>query len=56
MKYAIGRYVAEIRAGTYGQEKPKARKASAPDRKSKKKVESVRRIPKRAAFKKRKSR
>ena len=56
LKYAIGRYVAEIRAGTYGQEKLKARKASAPDRKSKKKVESVRRIPKRAAFKKRKSR
>ena len=56
LKYAIGRYVAEIRAGTYGQDKPKARKAAGPDRKTKKKVQSVRRIPKRAAFKKRKSR
>jgi GTPase len=56
LKYALGRRVAEIRAGTYVQGKPAARKKAAVDRKTKKKAESVRRIPKRAAFKKRKSR
>ena len=56
LKYGIGRRVAEIRAGTYVQEKPKARKKVGTDRRTKKKAQSVRRIPKRAAFKKRKSR
>ncbi|PYP91033.1 MAG: GTPase ObgE [Candidatus Angelobacter sp. Gp1-AA117] len=56
LKYGMGKRVAEIRAGTYVQEKPKARRKSGTDRKTKKKAQSVRRIPKRAAFKKRKSR
>lgn len=54
LKYAMGRLVAEIRAGTYTQTKPVRKKAVSP-RKAKK-VQSVRRIPKRAAFKKRKNR
>ena len=54
LKYAMGRLVAEIREGTYAMKRPVARKASSP-RKARKKVQSVRRIPKRAAFKKRKS-
>ena len=56
LKYGIGKLVAEIRAGTYVQEKPRPRKKSATERKTKKKAQSARRIPKRAAFKKRKSR
>src|SRR5437588_2303731 len=55
LKYAIGKRVAEIRAGTYRQERPVSRKKTVSPGKAKK-VESVRRIPKRAAFKKRKSR
>jgi GTPase len=55
LKYAIGRRVVEIRTGSYVPAKPVARKKAASARKEKKKVESVRRIPKRAAFKKRKS-
>ena len=54
LKYAMGRNVAEIRAGTYHQEKPAPRRKVGSPRKAKK-VQSVRRIPKRAAFKKRKS-
>jgi GTP-binding protein len=56
LKYALGRRVAEIRAGIYAQGAPKARKKAASTRKAKKKAESVKRIPKRAAFKKRQSR
>src|SRR5215470_5125612 len=55
LKYAVGRAVAQIRAGTYSQEQPKARTKTVSPRKAKK-VQSVRRIPKRAAFKKRKTR
>ena len=55
LKYAVGRAVAQIRAGTYSQEQTKARTKTVSPRKAKK-VQSVRRIPKRAAFKKRKSR
>ena len=55
LKYAMGRLVAEIRAGTYTQERPAARKKTVSPRKAKK-VQSVRRIPKRAAFKRRKNR
>jgi len=55
LKYAVGRAVEQIRAGTYSQEQPKARTKAVSPRKAKK-VQSVRRIPKRAAFKKRKSR
>jgi GTP-binding protein len=52
LKYALGRRVAEIRAGKYRVAKPAVRKKVAPPRKA----ASARRIPKRAAFKKRKSR
>jgi GTP-binding protein len=52
LKYGLGKRVAEIRAGTYVQRKPPRKKAAAP----RKKPQSARRIPKRAAFKKRKSR
>lgn len=57
LKYALGKRVAGIRAG---KEKPKPRRA-APRRKAvsprkARKAQSVKRIPKRAAFKKRKSR
>ncbi len=53
LKYALGKRVAEIRAGTYKPSQPK--KAASP-RKTKKKAVGVKRIPKRAAFKKRQSR
>lgn len=55
LKYSMGRIVAEIRAGTYVASKPSPRRKAASPRKLKKKAESVRRIPKRTAFKKRKS-
>ncbi|HEY6347822.1 MAG TPA: GTPase ObgE [Candidatus Angelobacter sp.] len=54
LKYAMGRGVAEIRAGTYGQEKTAARRKTISPRKAKR-AQSARRIPKRAAFKGRKS-
>jgi GTPase involved in cell partitioning and DNA repair len=54
LKYGLGKRVAEIRAGTYTERKPARRKSASP-RKARK-AESTRRIPKRAAFKKRKSR
>ncbi|HKW74669.1 MAG TPA: GTPase, partial [Terriglobales bacterium] len=53
LKYALGRRVAEIRAGTYEPANAARRKSTSP-RKARK-PQSVRRIPKRAAFKKRKS-
>ena len=52
LKYGLGKRVAEIRAGTYRQHKPARKKAASP----RKKPQSAQRIPKRAAFKKRKSR
>src|SRR5215813_9892263 len=54
LKYALGRSVAEIRAGTYHQGKSATQKKAVS--RGRKKVQSVRRIPKRAAFKKRKTR
>jgi GTP-binding protein len=55
LKYALGRSVAEIRAGAHAPAGPgTVKKASA--RKAKKKAESVKRVSKRAAFKKRQSR
>jgi len=54
LKYGLGKRVAEIRAGTYREHKPARKKAASP-RKARK-PEAARRIPKRAAFKKRKSR
>ena len=55
LKYAMGRVVAEIRAGTYEENRPAAKKAVRSPRQARK-AESARRIPKRAAFKKRKTR
>jgi GTP-binding protein len=52
LKYALGERVAEIRAG---KPKPVARKRAASPRRGRK-AQGVRRIPKRAAFQKRKSR
>jgi len=52
LKYALGKRVAEIRSG---KAKPVARKRAASPRRARK-AQAVRRIPKRAAFKKRKSR
>jgi GTP-binding protein len=54
LKYGLGRRVEEIRSGTYEVRKPARKKAASP-RKARK-AETKRRIPKRAAFKKRKSR
>src|SRR5215467_12806756 len=56
VKYGLGKRVAEIRSGTYTQAAPRLRKPAAVGRKTVKKAESVKRIPKRAAFKKRQSR
>jgi GTP-binding protein len=56
LKYGLGKRVAEIRAGKYEQKPPAIRKKAVSSRKAKKKAESVKRIPKRAAFKKRQSR
>src|SRR5947209_605532 len=53
LKYALGKRVAEIRAGTYAP--PQPRKAASA-RKAKKKAIGVKRVPKRSAFKKRQSR
>jgi GTPase len=52
LKYALGKRVAEIRSG---KPKPLPRKRAASPRRARK-AQAVRRIPKRAAFKKRKSR
>jgi len=52
LKYSLGKRVAEIRSG---KAKPVARKRAASPRRARK-AQAVRRIPKRAAFKKRKSR
>ena len=54
LKYALGERVAEIRAGTYVGNKAVIRKKSLSPRKTRK-LTQPRRIPKRAAFKKRKS-
>ena len=54
LKYAIGKRVVEVRAGSYV---PPAVKKTAPSaRKAKKKAEAARRVSKQAAFKKRRSR
>src|SRR5215470_12040651 len=53
LKYALGERVADIRAGTYLREKSPRKKAASP-RKARK-LARPKRIPKRAAFKKRKS-
>src|SRR5579859_3498598 len=50
LKYALGKRVAEIRSGTYVATALKTKKAAS-TRKTKKKAVSLKRIPKRAAFK-----
>src|SRR5215471_1573520 len=57
LKYALGKRVVDIRAGreTSHARRPAARRKAASPRKARK-AQSARRIPKRAAFKKRKSR
>ncbi len=55
LKYGLGKRVVEIRTGTYAASK-RPRKKAPSARKAKKKDLASRRIPKRAAFKKRKSR
>jgi 50S ribosomal subunit-associated GTPase HflX len=51
LKYAIGKRVADVRAGTWTE--PKKEKTVASARKAKKKAESALRFSKSAAFKKR---
>jgi GTP-binding protein len=55
LKYALGKYVAEIRAGLSVQDVP-GKKPAASRRKAKKKAERAKRVSKQAAFKKRQSR
>jgi GTP-binding protein len=55
LKYALGNRAAEIRAGTYVTRKTAPRKKASSPRKARNLVKA-RRIPKRAAFKKRKTR
>ncbi|HET9180529.1 MAG TPA: GTPase ObgE [Candidatus Angelobacter sp.] len=54
LKYGLGKRVAEIRAGTYRAHKPARKKAASASKA--RKPQAAHRIPKRAAFKKRKSR
>jgi GTP-binding protein len=56
LKYAVGKRVAEIRAGTYAQDHPAPAKKVGSSRKAKKKEESRKRVSKQAAFKKRQTR
>jgi GTP-binding protein len=56
LKYALGKRVAEIRAGTYAQDHPAPAKKIGSSRKAKKKEESRKRVSKQAAFKKRQTR
>jgi GTP-binding protein len=55
LKYAVGQRVAEMRSGSYPTGSIAVRKKAVSAR-GRKRVQSVRRIPKRAAFKKRKTR
>jgi len=55
LKYAMGRLVAEIRSGVYAAPAP-SKRSKTPSLRKARKVQSARRIPKRAAFKKRRSR
>jgi len=56
LKYAMGRAVRQIREGSYVPARPAPEKKTVSARKARKKAEPARRIPKRAAFKKRKTR
>jgi GTP-binding protein len=56
LKYALGKRVAEIRAGTFAQDHPAAPKPVRSARKAKKKEESRKRVSKQRMFKKRQTR
>ena len=56
LKYALGKMVAEIRAGAYAQDHPPAKKRPVSARKEKKKSERMKRISKQRAFKQRQTR
>jgi GTPase len=56
LKYALGKRVTEIRAGTCAQDHPAPAKKVGSSRKNKKRSESVKRVSKQAAFKKRQTR
>jgi GTPase len=56
LKYALGKCVAEIRAGTYKHEHRAPARKAVSRRKEKKRAESVKRVSKQAAFKKRRTR
>src|ERR1043166_4428988 len=51
LKYALGKMVAQIRAGAYAQEHRPVRKKAVSSRKEKKKAERVKRVSKQRAFK-----
>jgi GTP-binding protein len=56
LKYALGKMVAQIRAGAYAQEHRPVRKKAVSSRKEKKKAERIKRVSKQRAFKLRQSR
>ena len=56
LKYALGKMVAEIRVGAFGQEHPPAKKRAVSTRKDKKKAERMKRVSKQRAFKQRQTR
>jgi GTP-binding protein len=56
LKYALGKRVAEIRSGTYEHEHRAPARKAVSRRKEKKRAESVKRVSKQAAFKKRRTR
>jgi GTP-binding protein len=56
LKYALGKIVADNRAGSYAQEHPPAKKRPVSTRKDKKKSERMKRVSKQRAFKQRQTR
>jgi hypothetical protein len=56
LKYALGKIVAEIRAGAYAEEHTPAKKRPVSARKEKKKSERMKRVSKQRAFKQRQTR
>jgi GTPase len=56
LKYALGKMVTAIRADTYAQEHPPAKKRAVSTRKDKKKAERMKRVSKQRAFKQRQTR
>jgi GTPase involved in cell partitioning and DNA repair len=56
LKYALGKIVADDRAGAHAQENPQAKKRPVSARKEKKKSERMKRVSKQRAFKQRQTR